>query len=169
MYIVPQLYKCPKCGYECQYGPHDKHPAPIVGADPVCPKCWALFLHANVGLMESTVWPTQKTAKPFVDQTVPASPVDLPTPIKTQLFQRRPVKVKATQWLKLGDHPAVTSIPSQLMWRNGRVIDPKTCGYLHTLGKVGNQIVCPTDWIVEPTSGEYVLLTDAQFRQDYLI
>jgi predicted RNA-binding Zn-ribbon protein involved in translation (DUF1610 family) len=48
MYLVPQAYRCPKCGFECKYSPHDLHPAPVVqirGREfVVCPSCYRTWI-----------------------------------------------------------------------------------------------------------------------------
>ena len=61
-YIYPQPYKCVKCDHEFEYTPDRMHPAPVLSKEieterstfqqsmPVCPKCWAEFLMANIGL-----------------------------------------------------------------------------------------------------------------------
>jgi hypothetical protein len=55
MYILPSPYKCQKCGFECEYSPHETHPAPVVHTNfgPVisCPKCWMEWLKENLGEM----------------------------------------------------------------------------------------------------------------------
>lgn len=54
MYIVPQEVKCLKCGHKMKYGPHNKHPAPVIDGDPLCPKCYNEFMKKHVGVMEYT-------------------------------------------------------------------------------------------------------------------
>lgn len=56
-YILPQPYKCEKCGHEQSCSPHNPHAAPWIQVEsgallPVCPVCFANFLAANTGLMQ---------------------------------------------------------------------------------------------------------------------
>lgn len=51
MYLVPQPYRCPKCGFESNYGPHDPFGAPVLSEGPVCPQCYANFLRKYCGVM----------------------------------------------------------------------------------------------------------------------
>lgn len=56
-YVIPQDHKCPKCGHETKFGPHehwDKSPVTESG-NPVCPKCWNEFLAAFGATMLCTV------------------------------------------------------------------------------------------------------------------
>lgn len=55
MYIVPQPYKCLKCGHEFKFSPHNQHDAPVTNGDPVCPDCWDRFLRTYVGIGYCTV------------------------------------------------------------------------------------------------------------------
>jgi hypothetical protein len=52
MYLIPQKHRCPKCGFECSYGPHDPFPAPVLSEGPVCPQCYANFLRQHCGVMQ---------------------------------------------------------------------------------------------------------------------
>jgi len=52
MYILPQLYKCPKCKMEINYSPHDNWGIPVIERKPTCPYCYAEFIKKNVPLME---------------------------------------------------------------------------------------------------------------------
>ena len=54
-------------------------------------------------------------------------------------FRKKPVVIEATQWFKVGDHPAVAGFP-----------DDK--GWIDTLE--GGHIVTPGDWIITGTKGE---------------
>jgi DNA-directed RNA polymerase subunit RPC12/RpoP len=51
-YILPQPYKCGRCGFECQYSPDHSFPAPVIGDYVACPKCWREFLREHVGEMQ---------------------------------------------------------------------------------------------------------------------
>jgi DNA-directed RNA polymerase subunit RPC12/RpoP len=57
MYILPATYKCNRCGYECEYSPHQHHYAPTVAVNAdslvACPRCWLEWLRQNIGEMES--------------------------------------------------------------------------------------------------------------------
>lgn len=50
-YIIPRPHRCPKCDYECTYGPHDSFGAPVLNDGPVCPQCYANFLRDHCGVM----------------------------------------------------------------------------------------------------------------------
>lgn len=60
-------------------------------------------------------------------------------------FVKKPIEVEATQWFKLGDHPAVRK-PS-INWDDGE------CGWVDTLE--GGHIVTPGDWIITGVHGEH--------------
>lgn len=64
MYILPQPYKCPKCGHECQYSPHDGHGAPVFNAGPVCPRCWGEFVLSVAPIMDCVTFPRKKDETP---------------------------------------------------------------------------------------------------------
>lgn len=53
MYIIPQKYKCDKCGYETMYSPHDAGDVTLCDIDghPFCPKCLSEFLKKNIGTL----------------------------------------------------------------------------------------------------------------------
>lgn len=67
MYIVPQPYKCDKCGHEQKWGPDERYSYPVFNeeketsrgivttAKPVCPVCFEKFIVANVGLLRCTI------------------------------------------------------------------------------------------------------------------
>lgn len=56
MYLLPRKFVCPKCQYELDWSLHDEQASPVVTVDgitkPICPKCYALFMIHQVGLME---------------------------------------------------------------------------------------------------------------------
>ena len=71
-------------------------------------------------------------------------------------FRKKPVVIEASQWLKMGDHPAVEQFP----W--GRAITkaegypdyhPLDRGIIQTLE--GDHEVCPGDWIITGVKGEF--------------
>jgi hypothetical protein len=66
-------------------------------------------------------------------------------------FRKKPVVIEATQWFKVGDHPAVT----RLLLGDG-VSDTWTesdKGWIHTLE--GGHSVTPGDWIITGVKGEH--------------
>ena len=71
-------------------------------------------------------------------------------------FRKKPIVIEASQWLKMGDHPAVEQFP----W--GRAITkaegypdyhPLDRGIIQTLE--GDHEVCPGDWIITGVKGEH--------------
>lgn len=62
-------------------------------------------------------------------------------------FRKKPVVVEATQWFKLGDHPAVEKMPTWV------VAFEKTRGWVKTLE--GGHVVTPGDWIITGVHGEH--------------
>lgn len=60
-------------------------------------------------------------------------------------FRKKPVVIEATQWFKMGDHPAVIK-PAE-NWDDGE------CGWVNTLE--GGHIVTPGDWIITGVKGEH--------------
>ena len=71
-------------------------------------------------------------------------------------FRKKPVVIEASQWLKMGDHPAVEQFP----W--GRAVTkaegypdyhPLNRGIIQTLE--GDHEVCPGDWIITGVKGEH--------------
>lgn len=60
-------------------------------------------------------------------------------------FIKMPVVIEATQWFKMGDHPAVKK-PS-VNWDDGE------CGWIETLE--GGHVVTPGDWIITGVKGEH--------------
>lgn len=59
-------------------------------------------------------------------------------------FRKKPVVIEATQWFKMGDHPAVTVMP------RGR--ESAENGWIQTLE--GGHIVTPGDYIITGVVGE---------------
>ncbi len=68
-------------------------------------------------------------------------------------YRKKPVVVEATQWLKHGDHAAVT--PHNPSWDNcghcGKSCDAH--GWVNTLE--GGHKVCPEDYIITGIAGEF--------------
>ena len=64
-------------------------------------------------------------------------------------FRKKPVVIEASQWFKLGDHPAVIGIPA---WHQDRIHGDKR-GWVSTLE--GGHIVTPGDWIITGVKGEH--------------
>lgn len=52
MYILPQPYKCDKCGFTQEYSPHHTHNAPVLDEEPICPSCFEKFIRASCGVMK---------------------------------------------------------------------------------------------------------------------
>jgi hypothetical protein len=66
-------------------------------------------------------------------------------------FRKKPVVIEATQWFKMGDHPAVEPYPFSDIAGNP---DPahKSYGWVKTLE--GGHIVTPGDWIITGIKNE---------------
>lgn len=70
-------------------------------------------------------------------------------------FRKKPVVIEATQWFKLGDHPAVESLPpgtAVIKEEGRRDFEPWERGWVKTLE--GGHEVCPGDWIITGVKGE---------------
>ena len=61
-------------------------------------------------------------------------------------FRKKPVVIEATQWFKMGDHPAVIEHPSANMNEAG-------FAWVQTLE--GGHTVIPGDWIITGVKGEH--------------
>lgn len=73
------------------------------------------------------------------------------------LFRKKPVVIEATQFHKLGDHPAVVAAPES----------PTGFG-IHTLEHVGiKHEVTPGDWIITGIQGEVYACKDDIFEATY--
>ena len=68
-------------------------------------------------------------------------------------FRRKPAIIEATQWLKHGDHPAVSVIPEWHDFRQTLPFDWERFGHIATLE--GGHIVTPGDWIITGIAGEH--------------
>ena len=83
-------------------------------------------------------------------------------------FRKKPIVIEASQWLKMGDHPAVEQFP----W--GRAIT-KAEGYpdYHPLDRgiimtlEGDHEVCPGDWIITGVKGEHYPCKPDIFEMTY--
>lgn len=62
-------------------------------------------------------------------------------------FRKKPVVIEATQWFKMGDHPAV-----ERLGPNNERRKPD-CGWVDT--PEGGHIVTPCDWIITGVKGEH--------------
>lgn len=72
-------------------------------------------------------------------------------------YRKKPVVIEATQWFKMGDHPAVS------LDKHPRKYSGDACqwcrnvlaahGWIETLE--GGHIVCPGDWIITGVKGEH--------------
>ena len=83
-------------------------------------------------------------------------------------FRKKPIVIEASQWLKMGDHPAVEQFP----W--GRAITkaegypdyhPLNRGIIQTLE--GDHEVCPGDWIITGVKGEHYPCKPDIFEMTY--
>lgn len=63
-------------------------------------------------------------------------------------YRKRPVVIEATQWFKMGDHPAVEPVP---FWH--RDVNDVGVGFVKTLE--GGHVVTPGDWIITGVKGEH--------------
>lgn len=61
-------------------------------------------------------------------------------------FKKKPVVIEATQWFKLGDHPAVEAFFTH---------DPERVGFGWIKTLEGGHIVTPGDWIITGVKGEH--------------
>ena len=68
-------------------------------------------------------------------------------------FRKRPVVIEATQWLKMGDHPAVKQGK-----HTGRI-------FIETLE--GDHLVTPGDWIITGVKGEFYPCKPDIFEMTY--
>ena len=66
--------------------------------------------------------------------------------IDMALFRKKPVVIEATQWFKMGDHPAVIRHPNAQA-------DNEGYGWVTTLE--GGHVVTPGDWIITGVKGEH--------------
>lgn len=84
-------------------------------------------------------------------------------------YIKKPIPVRAKQWFKPGDHPAVTNYRVI----NGDAMTHSLCGAL-TIGHgsldtlEGRMRVCPGSWIVTGAFGEHWAVRDSIFRETYL-
>lgn len=68
-------------------------------------------------------------------------------------YRKKPVVIEATQWFKMGDHPAV---------KQGKV---EGCKYIETLE--GDHLVSPGDWIITGVKGEHYPCKPDIFEMTY--
>jgi hypothetical protein len=69
-------------------------------------------------------------------------------------YRKKPVVIEATQWFKLGDHPAVT-----------RLDKSESIGWVDTLE--GGHIVNQGDWIIQGVMGEFYPCKPDIFEMTY--
>jgi hypothetical protein len=75
-------------------------------------------------------------------------------------FRKKPVEIEATQWFKMGDHPAVT------IHRNQKLVEGLApYGWVETLE--GGHIVTPGDWIITGVKGEHYPCKPDIFEMTY--
>lgn len=71
-------------------------------------------------------------------------------------YIKRPIIVEATQWFKMGDHPAVQEV---FMYGSVQYVLPNT----HTTTRV-----CASNWIVGPNEqGFYSAYSDYVFKKEF--
>jgi hypothetical protein len=75
-------------------------------------------------------------------------------------FRKKPVEIEATQWFKMGDHPAVMLHRNQVLVEN---LAPY--GWVETLE--GGHIVTPGDWIITGVKGEHYPCKPDIFEMTY--
>jgi len=80
-------------------------------------------------------------------------------------YRKRPVIVEATQWFKLGDHPAVEQHSKSLF----RCSACRNAYFLHGRIKTleGEHIVCPGDYIITGVQGEHYPCKPDIFGETY--
>lgn len=76
-------------------------------------------------------------------------------------YRKKPVVIEATQWFKMGDHPAVTALSR---WHQDYVWGDKR-GWVKTLE--GGHIVTPGDWIITGVKGEHYPCKPDIFEMTY--
>ena len=85
------------------------------------------------------------------------------------IYVKRPIKVEATQWKKIGDHSSVRILTNDVRW--GGILC-YTCGEImrkHGLIETleGTFKVCPGDWIVKGIEGELYPIKPDIFIRTY--
>lgn len=81
-------------------------------------------------------------------------------------FRKKPVIIDATQWLKHGDHPAVSTAPSDQPVTLMAMKDHPEWGYLLRHKSIG-LIVVPGDWIIEDEEEGYFRVHDSDFKEKF--
>lgn len=76
-------------------------------------------------------------------------------------FIKKPVVIEATQWFKMGDHPAVLSHPLEPMLE----YVGEYHGWIQTLE--GGHVVTPGDWIITGVKGEHYPCKPDIFEMTY--
>ena len=74
-------------------------------------------------------------------------------------FRKKPVVIEATQWFKMGDHPAV-ALPGLL-----QDYEADRYGWINTLE--GGHYVTPGDWIITGVHGEHYPCKPDIFEKTY--
>jgi hypothetical protein len=87
-------------------------------------------------------------------------------------FRKKPVVIEATQWFKMGDHPAVMGLPTLKTMEIGLALGAKSDGILpNKLGWVetleGGHVVTPGDWIITGVKGEHYPCKPDIFEMTY--
>lgn len=75
-------------------------------------------------------------------------------------YVKKPVVISATQWFKIGDHPAVTKYSPP-----GMIGYSDTQGWIQTLE--GGHVVTPGDYIITGIQGEHYPCKPDIFKMTY--
>lgn len=85
--------------------------------------------------------------------------------------RKKPIIIQASQWLKNGDHPNVTSYITDLRNSDHNCshcgLKMNAHGWVDTLE--GGHIVCPSDWIITGFHGEQYPIKNNIFKETYEI
>jgi hypothetical protein len=76
-------------------------------------------------------------------------------------FRKKPVVIEATQWFKMGDHPAVKMKDAPYDYG----VDTASMPWINTLE--GGHIVAPGDWIITGIKGEHYPCKPDIFEMTY--
>jgi hypothetical protein len=80
-------------------------------------------------------------------------------------FRKKPVVVEATQWFKMGDHPAVFMQDSYKQAKISPSVTSNKVPVIKTLE--GEHIVTPGDWIITGVKGEHYPCKPDIFEMTY--
>ena len=82
-------------------------------------------------------------------------------------YRKKPVVIEATQWFKMGDHPAVKKPTTSLhlYWERRQGLPEGSLGEIQTLE--GMMHVTPGDWIITSVEGEHYPCKPDIFEMTY--